>query len=253
MKKNSYSLFLVGLTIALSTSPLYAQDTSGEHVKLSYSYVEAAYLRREGGLNSQLVDNGLPSDVLAGDGNGFLVRASIEVEDGVYFFGAFEREKSDYDLAASIGTDLLLGDFDVTYQSGRIGIGYFNHLGKNLDLYYQFGVTYSEFRAGSGVATQVSDGTTIPIDLSDESQNGISGNFEIGLRKNIADKIEVDGSLFWNGAQRVEREDADSLKLADDFGGKIAARFNLNSVFSVGAEYQRSKLDRFLVVVRARF
>lgn len=244
---------LVGLAIAFSCSSAHAQNQSGDTPEFSYSYIEAAYLRRNGGLNAQLIDNGLPSNFSAGDGNGFTVRGSFEVENGVYFFGAFERETADYGISASTGTDTLTGDFDVKYHSGRLGIGYYNRLGANMDVFYQAGVSYSEFRAGTGSVIQASDGVSIPIDLTDESQSGFSGNAEVGIRARLALQLELHGSVFWQGVQRVEKEDADSLKLADDFGAKVAARYNISDTFSIGAEYQRSKIDRFLVVARARF
>ena len=253
MKYTIKILSAVGMAAALTQAPVFAQDGQNEAEKFSYSYIEAAFLHRTGGLNTQLIDGGLPTDFSAGDGNGFAIRGSIEVEDGVYFFGAFEREEADYGVSASTGTDTLTGDFGVKYHSARLGIGYYSSLNSKLDVFYQAGMSYSEFRAGTGAVTQLSDGASIPIDLTDESQNGFSGNAQVGLRAQFAPRLELEGAVFWQGVQRVEQEDADSLKLADDFGAKVAARFNVNSVFSIGAEYQRSKINRFLFVARARF
>ena len=253
MKSRCNIFAMTVLATGLSYAPAHAQNGPDDTEKFSYSYIEAAYLRRDGGLNTQLIDGGLPSDISEGSGNGFAIRGSFEVDEGVYFFGAFERETSDYDISASTGVDLLTGDFGVKYVSGRLGIGYYSQMSDNIDLFYQVGMSYSEFSAGTGSVTQLSDGTSMPIDLSDESQGGFSGNAEVGARARLAPRLELEGSVFWQGVQRVVQEDADSLKLADDFGAKIGARFNINTVFSIGVEYHRSKLDRFLIVARARF
>ena len=241
------SVMLVGYTQGVSA------QQSQEDNAFSYSYLEASFLHRMDGLDAQLVDGGVPSDVSAGDGNGVFLRGSIEMQKGVFLFAAYEREESDYDISAPFGGETVTGDFDVRFQNVRFGLGYVANLTENTDFYFQGGLTYGEFRAGTGTVTGANNGTSIPIDFSDESQSGVSGIVEAGIRTRLADMVEFDGAINYNGARKLELADADSLKLTGEFGARAAVRFLVTDTFSLGAEYQRGSSDRLLATIRARF
>lgn len=240
------------LLLAAMTGGVSAQQPQST-AAFSYSFFEASYLRRTSGLDVTLVDGGLPTEVDAGPGNGFFVRGSIEVEDGVYLFAAYEREESDYDIQASLAGDTVRGEFDVRFQAARAGIGYVVNLRQSLDLYVQAGLSVGEFKAGTGSVVPSGGGAAIPVDFSDESQSGVSGTVEIGLRTRIGGALELDGALNWHGARKLELADADSLSLTGKIGARAAARFLVNDTFSIGAEYQKASADRLLVSVRVRF
>ncbi|MBO6503201.1 MAG: hypothetical protein JJ850_15665 [Kordiimonadaceae bacterium] len=229
-----------------------AQDTAGG-ADFSYTFLEASFLHRMDGLDTQLIDGGLPSNVLAGDGNGFFLRGSVEVQEGVFVFAEYEREESDYDISAAFGGETVSGDFDVRSQSARFGLGYFWSASNNTDVYFQGGLSVAEFKAGTGTVIGETSGTSIPIDFADESQSGVSGLAEIGLRTRFSDAIEFDAAVNYQGARKLELADADSLKLSGEIGARAAVRFLATDAFSIGAEFQKGTSDRLLVSVRARF
>ncbi len=237
------------LLFGMQAQGVSAQDSED----FSYTYLEASFLHRIDGLDTQLVDGGVPSDVQANDGNGFFLRGSVEVQEGVFIFGGYEREESDYDISAPFGGETVSGDFDVTYQNFRVGLGYITNINNNMDLYVKAGLTYGEFKAGTGTLTGTTTGTSVPIDFSDESQSGVSGVVEAGIRTRLSDEIEFDGALNYNGARKLDLADADSLKLTGEFGARAAVRFLITDTLSLGAEYQKGSSDRILASVRARF
>lgn len=234
-------------------SPSVLGQESQNNSSFSYSYLEASFMHRMDGLDVQLVDGGVPSDVLADDGNGFFLRGSIEVQDGVFLFATYEREESDYGISAPFGGETVSGDFDVKFQNVAAGLGYIVNVNENLDLYFQAGLTYGEFRAGTGTVAGAGSGTSIPIDFSDESQSGVSGVMEFGVRTRLTNFIEFDGAVNYNGARKLELADADSLQLSGEFGARAAVRFLVTDTFSLGAEYQQGSSDRLLATIRARF
>lgn len=239
--------------IALMTTPTASAQDTGGGAGFSYSFIEASFLHRMDGLDTQLIDGGLPSDVLAGDGNGFFLRSSMELQDGVFVFAEYEREESDYDISAAFGGETVSGDFDVRSQSARFGLGYFWSASNNMDVYFQGGLSIGEFKAGMGTVVGETSGTSIPIDFADESQSGVSGLAELGLRTRFSDVIEFDAAVNYQGARKLELADADSLKLSGEIGARAAVRFLATDAFSIGAEFQKGSSDRLLVSVRARF
>ena len=252
-RKNKWLACAVGcLTAGLCTPGVLAQENRND-TAFSYSFLEASFMHRMDGLDTQLVDGGVPSDVLAGDGNGFFLKGSIEVQKGVFLFATYEREESDYGISAPFGGETVSGDFDVRFQNVAAGLGYIVDVNENVDLYFKGGLTYGEFLAGTGTVTGATNGTSIPIDFRDESQSGVSGVVEFGLRTRFSSFIEFDGALSYHGARKLELADADSLQISSELGARAAVRFLLTDTISLGAEYQLGSSDRLLATIRARF
>lgn len=249
--KAALSASVCAVTMMLTPS-VSAQDTGGG-ADFSYTFFEASFMHRMSGLDAQLIDGGLPTDVLADDGNGFFLRGSVEMQDGVFLFAEYERETSDYGISAAFGGETVVGDFDVRSQSARFGLGYVWQASDNTDLIFQAGMSLGEFKAGTGTVVGETSGTSIPIDFADESQSGVSGMAELGLRTRLSDVIELDAAVNYQGARKLELADADSLKLSGEIGARAAVRFLATDTFSIGAEFQKGASDRLLVSVRARF
>lgn len=247
----STHLTLAGLMMTAITVSAQADENDGRQ-GFSYTYIEGGYLNRRNNDVSPFAGAPIVASVDVGNGDGFFLRGSLNLIGGLYVFGAYEEDKSVYDLSAPIDGEVFSGDFDVRYRSRRVGFGYHTEITDNADVFVQAGLTYSSFLSTSQSITRVSDGSAITVDLR-ESRTQYAANAEIGARIWAAEKLELAGSAIWREAQAIDNLSIGNVKLGNDFGGRAEARFHINQSFSLSAEYERTSMDRFLFAARVQF
>ncbi|MCA1777883.1 MAG: hypothetical protein LC637_00450 [Xanthomonadaceae bacterium] len=156
---------LTGLAISalsLGFNPAIAQTSSD----LSYSYIE-------GGLSVADIDVGFVSETEAG----FNLRASVDLAQGVYAHGSWDRWEVDF------------GAFDADTDLYKIGLGYRFNLQPNTDLFVE--------------------GSYAAIEVGSVDDDGFRG--DIGLRHGFSERIE--GRLF--GGYQGDGDDGDAVVGAD--------------------------------------
>lgn len=179
MKKG---LVIIPLLMAgASISPAGAAD------KLSYNYVEAAYISAS-----------LQDDVFDVNGNGFGVAGSFSITDDFHVIASY----SDLDF-----------DFDISSKSYEIGLGYNHALADAVDLFAD--VTYvsaevSQDWLGSyddngyglslGVRGMASDKIELygSVDYIDLSDSGSDTSISAGIGYYLTDKFQLGGSYTNN-------------------------------------------------------
>jgi len=242
---------LSGLMMTAFTVCVHAYESDGKQA-FSYTYIEGGYLNRRNNDVSPFAGAPLAANVDAGNGDGFFLRGSLNLIGGLYIYGAYEEDKSVYDLSAPIDGEVFSGEFDVRYRSRRAGLGFHTKITDNADVFVQAGLTYSSFLSTSQNVTRSSDGASLTVDLR-ESRTQYAANAEVGARVWAAGKLELAGSAIWREAQAIDSLSTDNVMLGNDFGGRAEARFHISQSFSLSAEYERTSMDRFLIAARVQF
>lgn len=149
MKRSLLALALVAIV------PFAAQADD----KLSYTYVEGAYINLQG-------DNGL-------DGDGFGVRGAFEFgESGFYGLAGYNQVEAD--------------DFNIDVDSYEVGVGYGHDLSDNLDLISELAYINSDVDGVGDV-----DGYRASVGL----RGSFTDSFEGLIKANYIDGSDFDGDF----------------------------------------------------------
>ena len=200
------------LAVLLAAAPFAA--SAGE---LSYTFVEAGYAQTD-------IDD-------LGDGDGFGINGSLELNDMFHVFGGYSQQQQD-----ESGVEVDLDQF-------RIGLGYNHAASDRTDILLRVAYERAEFDVGM-------DNVSV-----DASADGYS--LEVGARSMLTENLEVSvmGGYTDAGNAEVEGFSVDLDESEDDeLYARIGAQVKFNPTWGLVGEGRFSEnAQQLFVGVRATF